>query len=742
MNKILLVFLCLWLCAPLWADPQAYLTNANVTVLAVAANKLNPTDVTPTSIEGQLWAADTAGRLKYYTGVTWTSILQSSDVNSSLTFTGSTLGINLSNTNTWTLPQNVEVSLLDNLTPAVTIRNTNASTGLSALNVYTAKEDGYALEIRDSTGVLPRFFFKSNGDAQLGVNGGTLTFGGGNEITVDMASQSVHFKTKNMELVPTNTTPTAVAGTFFSHLAETRPKYYTGADWKKFLLAGDAAGTADANTFTAFQTISASRATDTMFSVYNSAADGRAALFYVGHESATDPVASFQNYNLTRGHILYPNGGALFGLGGAGTITMRGIVDLATDNTPLYARSIYNPTGDYDLYLNYGVNQAGSSIQFYSGASNTLSAQVSGAGLFEVAGNLKIGAVNGTVPGRMLYVGGAAEVTGDMQVASLDVSNTADFNGAVTFSAGGDLGAGVVANGLTVSNASGGYVYMTDSDGAADAKVMAIRNVITNGVRRVSIIKLSDTYAFQAAPFTMEESGILTLTGPVRVGTGSVSFPAYAFSSSNDTDTGMYRAAENNIGFSAGAAQVLNLGPAGATVTGAAVVSSNVTASVVYSTAGGITVSLTKAPMGEIYQTTNTVATDITATGTFVLAAGDTTFNSDSVDFDQPQANRLRYTGAKPKMFHVACTVSYHAAAGTNQQLQVHLRKNGSVLPGSLIMDTNGTSSDVESSAIHVATMMNQNDYLEVWTTDNSAANDVVFDTMNLFAMGMSAGQD
>lgn len=148
-------------------------------------------------------------------------------------------------------------------------------------------------------------------------------------------------------------------------------------------------------------------------------------------------------------------------------------------------------------------------------------------------------------------------------------------------------------------------------------------------------------------------------------------------------------------------------------------------------------------PMGELFMVGNSTVSNVTIAGTFIKAAGTTTLTAGARNFDMPVSNRLRYTGTNTKMFHIAFTCTYHTTGGSNQVLRFQVYKNGLPVAASVIKDTMRTSSDFNSTAIHAMASMSQNDYLEVWVTnDTNAANDVILDNLNTFAMGVSGGMD
>jgi hypothetical protein len=151
----------------------------------------------------------------------------------------------------------------------------------------------------------------------------------------------------------------------------------------------------------------------------------------------------------------------------------------------------------------------------------------------------------------------------------------------------------------------------------------------------------------------------------------------------------------------------------------------------------GITTMPEYFPMGEITMVGNAVATDITVQSTEVLVAGTTTLTSGVIKFDMPQNNRLRYTGTTTGLMHVACTISYTVASGSNQELEFRLYKNGSPVATSEILDTCSAATGNESTAIHVFISLATNDYLELWCANNSGTGDITVKTLNLFALGI-----
>lgn len=134
-------------------------------------------------------------------------------------------------------------------------------------------------------------------------------------------------------------------------------------------------------------------------------------------------------------------------------------------------------------------------------------------------------------------------------------------------------------------------------------------------------------------------------------------------------------------------------------------------------------------PMGEITMINNAVATDITVQSTEVKVAGTTVLSSGINLFDMPADNRLRYTGTVTALMHVACTISFNVASGSNQELEFKLYKNGAEIATSEILDSVSAANGFESTAIHVFVSMATNDYLELYCANNSGTGDITVET-------------
>ncbi len=156
-------------------------------------------------------------------------------------------------------------------------------------------------------------------------------------------------------------------------------------------------------------------------------------------------------------------------------------------------------------------------------------------------------------------------------------------------------------------------------------------------------------------------------------------------------------------------------------------------------------IRVAQTPMGEIHMEANATATDIVTQDTYTKAGGTTTLGH-NVCFDMPANNRLRYTCANTRNFHIGVTVVL-SNASNGQIANLVVYKNGTVnasneytggtaLSNGTIRLTLKTANDLDSSAIHVMSELALNDYIEVAVKNETGATDVTVSEFNLFAMG------
>lgn len=140
---------------------------------------------------------------------------------------------------------------------------------------------------------------------------------------------------------------------------------------------------------------------------------------------------------------------------------------------------------------------------------------------------------------------------------------------------------------------------------------------------------------------------------------------------------------------------------------------------------------------GEIY-ISSSAATTISDTVSFFDAAGTYALSPDAYRFDMNTNGQLRYTGEVDSVVHIAASVSL-TAAGTNKLVEMAIAKNGTTGASSIMSRQIGTGSDVGATALHWFTRMAPNDYLTFQFKNLSTATDITAESLNLFAMSMTA---
>lgn len=150
-----------------------------------------------------------------------------------------------------------------------------------------------------------------------------------------------------------------------------------------------------------------------------------------------------------------------------------------------------------------------------------------------------------------------------------------------------------------------------------------------------------------------------------------------------------------------------------------------------------------KIPYMGVYVSTP-APTTISAAGTFVKLAGTTTVTNNSTDMDNDTgtSNRIRYIGTPTRHFHVVAQTTMTLVAGNNQNISISVyHYDASGAAGTLLAhsEARATISGTQEFQIttHADVMMNTDDYLEIWTTNNTATNNVEAAEAYLFAMGM-----
>lgn len=96
----------------------------------------------------------------------------------------------------------------------------------------------------------------------------------------------------------------------------------------------------------------------------------------------------------------------------------------------------------------------------------------------------------------------------------------------------------------------------------------------------------------------------------------------------------------------------------------------------------------------------------------------------------------LEYTGSHGKYFHIAASITT-SATNNNDIIIYTVAKNGVPIDGSKIMMKLGQTTDVTSSAMHVAIFLENGDKVEIQTANYSSSSDVIVKSLNFVAVTM-----
>lgn len=100
--------------------------------------------------------------------------------------------------------------------------------------------------------------------------------------------------------------------------------------------------------------------------------------------------------------------------------------------------------------------------------------------------------------------------------------------------------------------------------------------------------------------------------------------------------------------------------------------------------------------------------------------------------------NRLTYTGTQPILAQVTATIAM-TATNSNEVYGFRIAKNDSALTASAVDRKIGTSTDVGAVAIVSLITLATNDYVEVWSQNESAAAHSIF-AEHLHLVAIAAG--
>lgn len=136
------------------------------------------------------------------------------------------------------------------------------------------------------------------------------------------------------------------------------------------------------------------------------------------------------------------------------------------------------------------------------------------------------------------------------------------------------------------------------------------------------------------------------------------------------------------------------------------------------------------------YMVGNATVTTIATVGTPVLIAGTTTETTITQRFTVSTSNRATYIGSLTRDFSIQGTFSL--TSSNNNQVTTYIYKNGSVLIESTSISTTNSGGRLEGGAIQCLVQLEENDYIEVWVENNTGANDITVEDLNLIIQALN----
>ncbi len=126
---------------------------------------------------------------------------------------------------------------------------------------------------------------------------------------------------------------------------------------------------------------------------------------------------------------------------------------------------------------------------------------------------------------------------------------------------------------------------------------------------------------------------------------------------------------------------------------------------------------------GEYYVENNATATVIGGSGTYVKMAGTTTALAANSGFSHA-SNRLTCTSIVSKLYDIKAVITFTSTVGNVIAFKIY--KNGTEILGSKVRATANAAGREENVGCFGFTELGLNDYIEIWVTNETAANNVV----------------
>ncbi len=105
-------------------------------------------------------------------------------------------------------------------------------------------------------------------------------------------------------------------------------------------------------------------------------------------------------------------------------------------------------------------------------------------------------------------------------------------------------------------------------------------------------------------------------------------------------------------------------------------------------------------------------------------------------DITMPEDNRLQYVGEPDRHFHIVGTIA-SVCSGNNQVVGAKFAKNGVVIDASASRRFISTGSDIGAMAIQAETILQTNDYIELFITNETSTASVTLVEFLVYLTGV-----
>jgi hypothetical protein len=114
--------------------------------------------------------------------------------------------------------------------------------------------------------------------------------------------------------------------------------------------------------------------------------------------------------------------------------------------------------------------------------------------------------------------------------------------------------------------------------------------------------------------------------------------------------------------------------------------------------------------------------------------------NADSYHWDMVVNGRLRYTGANPRMCHIAISSAVDLVSGANENVEFCCGKNGlPIVPSIIHQGIAAGTANHKTTTFHAFCMVETGDYLSLMMRNVTSTDDIAVDYAQVFVMDMVA---